>query len=236
MDRHTHPVTRRRLLATAGAGATAGLAGCGGGSDDPAGSGDPGGSTPTDAGGDTPAGTGEDSCSDLSADLQPFDTSGSPLVFDFDYSTTWRDRFRRDEDTRYRVVAVSPELTLGGVEGFVSLEFHQPYDPFTAAGVEEELGNIESSLEVDLTAVSVLDFGGEAVDVYSTSGYPEEVNFHVLWLPHGSDYYQVKMIFGSTLLAETDGTLEMLCVDTVRSETERVVGSIRPNSGTTIDS
>lgn len=227
MDRHTLPVTRRRLLAAAGAGATAGLAGCGGGSDDP------GGSTPTDAGGgDTPTGTGEDNCSDLSADLQPFDTSGSPLVFDFDYSTTWRDRFRRDEDTRYRVVAVSPELTLGDVEGFVSFEFHQPYDPFTAADIDDELGN----LEVDLTAVSELDFGGEAVDVYSTSGYPEEVNFHVFWLPHGSDYYQVKMIFGSTLLAETDGDLEMLCVDTVRSETERVVGSIRPNSGTTIDS
>lgn len=250
------PVRRRRVLAgLAGAGITAGLAGCqGSGGDSPDGDDTPGGNDNSggDSSGDDTAATGpgageqidEISCAEFgSAELQSYGTGDTPLVFDFGYPNTWTESGSSPDrrSDRYTVI-VRSDIIENRYQTFLTVG--QWFEPVTPAELEQELSReVEArSGREEFEVMRTLEYGGEDIDVYSTPEYPEGLT-SVLWLPHettdGIRYFQTvfRFSYSSSFIAEVDGSdVDIYCESLFDDLAELVFPSLEPNAGTTIAS
>lgn len=250
------PVRRRRVLAAlAGAGATAGLAGClGSGGDGPDGddtSGsddDSGDDASSDDAGATGPGAGEHiddiSCAEFgSTELQSHGTGNTPLVFDFDYPDIWTESGSSPDrrSDRYAVILRS-EIIENRYQTFLTAG--QCFEPIAPNDLDQEVSTeIEArSGSEEFEVVRTLQYAGEEIDVYSTPEYPGGLT-SVFWLPletaDGLRYFQTVFRFrhSSSFIARVeDGDVDIYCESLFDDLADLIFPSLGPNSETTIAS
>ncbi|WP_340098916.1 hypothetical protein [Salinibaculum salinum] len=250
------PVRRRRVLAAlAGAGATAGLAGCLGsdengpeGDDTSAGDDDPGDDASGDDTGATGPGAGEQiddiSCAEFgSTELQSYGTGDTPLVFDFDYPDTWTESGSSPDrrSDRYTVI-VRSEIVDNRYQTFLTVG--QWFEPITPAELEQEVSaEIEArSGSEEFEVIRTLEYAGEEIDVYSTPEYPEGLT-SVFWLPHetadGIRYFQTVFQFSyssSFIAGVEDSDVDIYCESLFDDLANLIFPAVEPNPGTAIAS
>lgn len=263
MTGENRSIRRRRVLAAlAGAGATAGLAGCSDSSGEGPSGDDPsegattsnrddasgGDSSGDDGGSETGPGAGEEidgiSCSEFgSSVLQSYGTGDTPLVFGFDYPDTWSESGSSPDrrSDRYAVI-VRSEIIDNRYQTFLTVgQWFEPIAPeeleqAVSAEVESRSGNEE--FEVTRT----LQYAGETIDIYSTPEYPEGLT-SLFWLPHetadGLRYFQTILRFGysNSFIAGVDGSdVEIYCESLFDDLADQIFPTIEPNPATTIAS
>jgi len=230
-----NPVSRRKLLLGMTTAAATGLAGCsGGGSGDDSPAGDDGaGSSP---GTTTPADSPDPNCARLTGSPTPYDVSGTPFVFGFDYVDTWAvDDPLEGPGGRVQGIA-SPTVTVDGSTESASVALSQQFDPLTAAEVDE---TVDDSVSGDYARAEVVDeqqFDGEPIRFVGFTG--TVLPYYQTWLPYGDDaarYYPVTLELRTTILRlDDDNVAQELCVDASVESIETVRRSLRPNPDSTI--
>lgn len=248
---------RRVLAALAGAGATAGLAGCLGSGGDGSGDDDadddtPGDNSPEDdPGGDTAAtgpGAGEQiddiSCTEFgSSELQPYGTGDTPLVFGFEYPDSWRETGSSPDhrSDRYTVIVAS-EIIENRYQTFLTAG--QWFEPITPEELEQEVSaEIEArSGREEFEVIRTLQYAGEEIDVYSTPEYPEGLT-SVFWLPYetadGLRYFQTifRLSYSNSFIAEVeDSNVTLHCESLFDDLADLVFPTVESNPETTIAS
>lgn len=235
-------VSRRKLLLGLTTAAATGLAGCSGGgsdADSPAGR-DDAGSSPGTTAGPGSAGTPNDSpdpnCARLTGSLTPYDVSGTPFVFGFDYVDTWTaDEPLEGPGGRVQGIS-SPTVTVDGSTESASVALSQEFDPLTAAEVDD---TIADSVSGDYARAEVVDeqqFDGETIRFV---GFPNTtLPYYQTWLPYGDGearYYPVTLELRTTIFRlDDDNAAQELCVDTSVESIETVRRTLRPNPDSTI--
>lgn len=251
------PVRRRRVLATlAGAGATAGIAGCLGSAGDGPDGGDTSGDDASEddgaSGGDDTAATGpgageqidDISCAEFgSTELQPYATGDTPLVFDFDYPDTWTESGSSPDrrSDRYTVI-VHSDIVENRYQAFLTAG--QWFEPITPDDLEREVSaEIEArSGSEEFEVIRTLEYAEETIDVYSTPEYPEGLT-SVFWVPHetadGLRYFQTIFRFSysnSFIAAVEDGDVDIYCESLFDDLADLVFPTVEPNPETDIAS
>lgn len=236
-------VSRRKLLLGLTTATATGIAGCSGGGsagDSPAGDeGD--GSSPGTTAGAGGAGTPNDSpdpnCARLTGSPAPYDVSGTPFVFGFDYVDSWTvDEPLEGPGGRVQGIS-SPTVTVDGSTESASVALSQKFDPLTASEVDE---TVADSVSGDYARAEVLDeqqFDGETIRFV---GLPDiTLPYYLTWLPYGDGdarYYPVTLEIRTTIFRlDDDNVAQELCVDASLESIETVRRSLRPNSDSTID-
>lgn len=222
--------SRRRFLATLGAGAAAGLAGCGG-EQSAAGDSTGGGSTPTPE--PTTTAATDPFCDPLTGAPTAADTAGTPFVFTFEYVDSWtlEEPFVAGGSRARRIV--SPELTSEDGVSSATVRVAQSLEPVTAATAEANLAE-----QMELTETNGItyetEFNGETVEF---AEFPNvDVRSYTAYLPYGGGeerYYSV----GIVTFIEGGGPGRNIgdCTDAVDANTLTVRDSLAVNPETTID-
>ncbi|QSG04391.1 hypothetical protein [Halapricum desulfuricans] len=260
-NRDTTLTRRRVLLGTAGVATV--LAGCSG-SDTPANGGDTdqdgGDPTPTatpDSAGQTsdstttqsPTQTADDEttapdgpdsvCTPLAGSPTAYDVSGTPYVFAFDYPETWTvgDPIP-GQNGRFQQI-MSPDVTVDGYARTATVRIGQSSAPLSASEVEAEKDKLTTRETDPLAVVDEQTFDGETLEVLGfpdvpPSNYPPA---YVLFLPYGSggsrEYYRTSIVTYSDVYGLEDEGRDA-CNERIRTATETVRNSLRPNPETTI--
>jgi hypothetical protein len=256
MSNRDNALTRRRfVLGTVGV--TAALAGCSGsdtstdGSDTDQSNGEPtptpDSSTPTSdatatetASDETTPDWSDSVCAPLAGSPTAYDVSGTMYVFAFDYPETWTvgDPIP-GQNGRFQQIT-SPSVSVNGDPRTATVRVGQSLPALSASEVEAEKEELTTR---DVDAFAVVDeqtFDGETVDVLGfpdvpASNYPPA---YTLYLPYGSsdsrEYYRTSIVTYSDVygLEEQDSDA---CNELIRTATETVRSSLRPNPETTVD-
>ena len=248
-----HGVSRRQLLLGAAV-VTSGLAGCTGGGE-PAGGGDAGGagpqtSTPTPAasggagtpttdsggGGSTPNDSPDPNCALLEGSPTPYDATGTPFVFTFDYVDSWelQDPLAGPGG---RIQGISsPVVTVDGETESAGLTVGQKYEALTAAEVDERITDATSGDYARYVVAEEQEFGSETVQFL---GFADaDIPFYQTWLPHGDGearFYQLQLMLNTSILRlDEDNVAQELCLEPTVAGIETVRGSLAPNPDSTI--
>lgn len=229
-----HDISRRQMLQrTLPIAAAVGVAGCSGGDSSTAEGGDSKSTTSGngDASGDSgPDDSPDPDCSRLAGSPTPYDTSGTPFVFAFDYVDSWEvDDPLQGPGGRTQGVS-SPIVTVDGETESAGLSLGQKFEPLTAAEVDEA---IDSSTGGDYAPAEVRheqSFGDETIRIV---GFPDAtIPYYETWLPYDGSYYHLTMTLLTSILRTEEGEL---CLDETVAGIETVRESLRPNPGTTIE-
>lgn len=180
-------------------------------------------------------------CAPLAGSPTAYDVSGTPYVFGFDYPETWTigDPIP-GQNGRFQQIT-SPAVSVNGDPKTATVRVGQALPALSASEAEAEKTDL---LTRDVDPFAVVDeqtFDGETVDVLGfpdvpQSSYPPA---YTLYLPYGSGdsraYYRTSIVTYSDVygLEEEDSDA---CNELIRSATETVRGSLRPNPETTVDS
>jgi hypothetical protein len=255
--------TRRRVLGTVGTGLAAGLAGCtstneeaddgGTGGDGGAGEGSGGGTTTgdettADGGSDgeatetTTAVPGQVDCSLVGGEGTPFEVSGTPFVFAFDYPDEYTPQDPvAGPNGRFQTFDSSTQRVGGEPEG-VALRVGQTYETVSKAEVDEAIAESTDSEASPFAVLEELTYDGETLRVLGFSVLetdPTALPFYQFWAPHGESddraYYRTTMEAFSTLLEfDEDNVATPLCAETIRTAVGEMLASVEPNPDTTI--
>ena len=254
MSSRDNALTRRRfVLGTVGV--TVALAGCSendtptDGGDTDQGNGEstptPESSTPSTNGtqtdGDEQTPEEDDSvCAPLAGSPTAYDVSGTLYVFAFDYPETWTvGEPIPGQNGRFQQIT-SPAVTVDGDPRTATVRIGQSLPALSASEVEAEK---EELMTRDIDSFAVVDeqtFDGEAVDVLGfpdvpPSNYPPA---YTLYLPYGSgdsrEYYRTSIVTYSDVYGLEDEDSDA-CNELIRTATEAVRTSLRPNPETTVD-
>lgn len=237
-----YDVSRRQVLrSTIATAAAVGVAGCSGGESSTAGSEDSDSSSSGESG-ETAGGSGPDDspdpdCSRLAGSPTPYDASGTPFVFEFDYVDSWslKDPLEGPEG---RVQGLSsPVVSVDGEPENAGLTVQQTFEPVTAAEVDETIADSTSGSYARVEVLDEQSFDGESVRFV---GFPDAVlPYYEAWLPYGDGearYYQLKMqLLTSIIRLDEDNVSRELCVEETVAGIETVRESLRPNSDSTIE-
>jgi len=235
-------VTRRQLLRSAVATTAAvSVAGCSGGDGSTEDSGDSG-STPAGGSGETASGSRpndspDPDCSRLAGSPTPYDASGTPFVFEFDYVDSWTLK-EPLEGPEGRVQGLSsPVVSVDGEPENAGLTVQQKFEPVTAAEVDETIADSTSGSYARVEVLDEQSFDGESVRFV---GFPDAVlPYYEAWLPYGDGearYYQLQMqLLTSITRLDEDNVARELCVEETVSGIETVRESLRPNPDSTIE-
>lgn len=188
--------------------------------------------TGTEAAADTPAGASE-FCAPVAGSPTPFDVSGMPFVFAFDYVDSWSVGEPIEQSSaRYERIE-SPTLTSGDGESSATIRVGQSFEARTKAEVEEYIQETLDAYEGSTIAYEE-EFNGETVPFVETSN--AGLNSYGTYLPYGEGdrrYYTCSVVAYNEV-AGGDRTIAD-CSDLVRAATETVRGSLTVNTETTID-
>ncbi|WP_340098917.1 hypothetical protein [Salinibaculum salinum] len=257
MSNRDNALTRRRfVLGTVGA--TTALAGCSGG-DTPADGDDTDRAnteptptatptsdatatqTRTQTAGDETTPDGSDSvCAPLAGSPTAYDVSGTPYIFAFDYPETWTvGEPIPGQNGRFQQIT-SPAVTVDGNPRTATIRIGQSLPSLSASEVEAEK---DEQMTRDVDRLAVVDeqtFDGETVEVLgfpdvSPSNYPPA---YILYLPYGSgdsdEYYRTSIVTYADIYGLEDEETDA-CNGLIRTATETVRNSLRPNPETTVD-
>jgi hypothetical protein len=252
MSNRKNALTRRRfVLGTVGVTAT--LAGCSG-SDTPAdddadqGNGEPTATATPDsdakatqtASDETTPDLSDSVCAPLSGSPTAYDVSGTAYVFAFDYPETWTvGEPIPGQDGRFQEIT-SPNVSVNGDPRTATVRVGQSLPALSASEVEAEKEELTTR---DVDAFAVVDeqtFDGETVDVLGfpdvpASNYPPA---YTLYLPYGTgdsrEYYRTSIVTYSDIYGLEDEEGDT-CNELIRTATETVRSSLRPNPETTVD-
>jgi hypothetical protein len=197
--------------------------------------------TPTQTAGNEATPEGSDSvCASLAASPTAYDVSGTLYVFAFDYPETWTvGEPIPGQNGRFQQIT-SPAVTVDGDPRTATVRIGQSLPALSASEVEAEK---EELMTRDIDSFAVVDeqtFDGEAVDVLGfpdvpPSNYPPA---YTLYLPYGSgdsrEYYRTSIVTYSDVYGLEDEDSDA-CNELIRTATEAVRTSLRPNPETTVD-
>jgi hypothetical protein len=189
-------VSRRRVLAAAGAaGLAVGLAGCtGSGQGGAGGDGTPTPESEGSGGSDGSGGSGGAATAtppeEFSCDVyEPtgataYDLTGTPSLLTFDVPEGFGRAGRYPESEQFIKEIKSPIVNFHQV--FVVLD--QRYEPLTPEGLQDDIDQ-EVADQIDASGpefapVDAFEFGGETVDLHGTPDVPADGAVHAAWLPH----------------------------------------------------
>ena len=258
MSNRDNPLTRRRfVLGTVGV--TAALAGCSendtpaDGDDAAESNGEPTSTETTDSStptsNDTATQTADSEatpdesdsvCAPLAGSPTAYDVSGTSYIFAFDYPETWTvGEPIPGQNGRFQQIT-SPAVTVDGDPRTATVRIGQSSPALSASEVEAEKDE-RMTREVDrLAVVDEQTFDGETVEVLGfpdvpPSNYPPA---YILYLPYGPsespEYYRTSIVTYSDVYGLEDDQRDA-CNELIRSATETVRGSLRPNPETTVD-
>lgn len=249
------PTTRRRMLALAGVTTATNLAGClggGGGSGDDSGEtsvdgggggggttqasdgGSAGGESTTDAG---PNDSPDPDCTRLTGQPTPYDASGTPFIFQFDYVDTWNVPDALQGPGGRSQGLSSPVVSVDGEPESAGIRVGQRFEALTASGVEESIADIVSGERNPFSVVRELEYDGETVRVVGITD--AELPTYRFWLPYGSEprqYYPFELDCLTSILRAGGGEpTRTLCVEPTVAAVDTIMDSLEPNPDTTID-
>ncbi|MUV89261.1 hypothetical protein GJ629_04570 [Halapricum sp. CBA1109] len=198
-------------------------------------------STTTQTAGDETTPEGPQSvCAPLAGSPTAYDVSGTLYVFAFDYPETWTiGEPIPGQSGRFQQIT-SPPVSVNGDPRTATVRVGQTVPALSASEVEAEK---ESLTTRDVDAFAVVDeqtFDGERVDVLGfpdipPSSYPPA---YTLYIPYGSgdsrEYYRTSIVTYSDVYGLEDQDSDA-CNELIRSGTETVRRSLRPNPETTVD-
>lgn len=258
MSNRNNALSRRRfILGTIGV--TTALAGCSGsdtptdGSDTDQGNGEPTSTATPDS--STPASdtaatqTASDEttpdwsdsvCAPLAGSPTPYDVSGTLYVFAFDYPETWTvGEPIPGQNGRFQQIT-SPSVSVNDTPRTATVRVGQSLPALSTSEVEAEKEELTTR---DIDPFAIVDeqtFDGETVDVLGfpdvpPSNYPPA---YTLYLPYGSgdsrEYYRTSIVTYSDVYGLEDEDSDA-CNELIRTATETVRSSLRPNPETTVD-
>lgn len=217
--------------------ASSGSSGGSGGSSDGGGGGggSDGGSSSdeTDEPTATATASADPDCSLLAGSPTPYDASGTPFVFTFDYVDSWTLQDSVQGPGGMIQGIISPTVSVDGETEAAGLTVAQKFEALTAAEAESAAPDVEEYPDrMDVTEQS---FGGETVRFYSVAG--SDIPFYQAWLPHGDGetrYYELTLMLNTSILRAGGGPTQTLCLETTVAGSETVRQSLVPNPDTTI--
>jgi len=241
-----HGVSRRKLLLGLTTTTAVGLAGCSGGGSDADSSGDdesddpsPGtvtaASTEPDSA-STPNDSPDPNCARLTGSQTPYDASGTPFVFSFDYVDSWTVEDPLLGPGGRTQGLSSPVVTVDGETESAGLTVIQKFDPLTAAEVDKAVADNTSGQYNPAEVVHEQEFNGETVRVIGLAD--AALPYYEMWLPYGDDearYYPVSLqLLTSIIRLDGDNVARELCLDATVDGAETVRRSLRVNPDSTI--
>lgn len=249
-------LSRRRILLAAAAAGVTGLAGCTSGGQ-PSGGGDADGTptatatatvtanptstatatddpTPTEVATENTAPTeASDFCAPIAGSPTPFDVSGMPYVFAFDYVDSWSLGEPIEQSSARYDRLVSPVVSGENGESNATIRVGQSFEALTKAEAEQ---GIQDTLDAYDSATIAYEetFDGETVQFVQTSN--AGLYSYAAYLPYGEGerrYY----FFSVVAYNENAGQGRDIgdCSDQVNVATETIRGSLTVNAETTID-
>lgn len=240
--------TRRRFVLGAAVGGIVGLAGCtsdgapagDGGTDDGGTSTATATDTPTATATETPTaertttpGSGDEFCAPIRGSPTPFDVSGTPYVFQFDYVDSWSVGEPIRQSRQWAERLESPVLTSEDGESSATVRVAQALEPVTEAEAEERIQERAESDESNGIAYED-EFDGETVAFVE---FPNvDVNSYVAYLPYGDGearYYTFSLV--TFIEGGGEGRNVSDCTDAVNVATQTVRESLSVNPESTAD-
>jgi hypothetical protein len=177
-------------------------------------------------------------CAPLAGSPTAYDVSGTSYVFAFDYPETWTVGDPIPGQTGRFQQITSPAVDVDGDARTVTMRVGQSSPAISASEVEAEKDALTTRDADPLAVVDQQSFGEETVDVLGfpdvpLSSYPPA---YLLFLPYDSggsrEYYGTSIVTYSDIYG-LEGDERDACNERIRTTTEMVRNSLRPNPDTT---